>query len=54
MNGAPGFSLAGIIILGGLALWVAFKAAKFLFKLVFGLIGLALLGIAAWWFLLPH
>ena len=41
--------LAGII-----ALFVAIKFGRFMIKLFFGFIGLALLGGAAWWFLARH
>jgi len=41
--------------LGGvIALFVAIKTGQTVIKLLFGLIGLALLGGAAWWFLVRH
>lgn len=45
---------AAMIVVGLLVLVLAFKIAKFVFKLVFGLIALALLGGAIWWFLQGH
>ena len=40
------------IVLGGvIALFVAVKVGEVVMKLLFGLIGLALLGGAGWWFL---
>ncbi|MBN2506773.1 MAG: hypothetical protein JXQ71_08775 [Verrucomicrobia bacterium] len=45
-------SLAAAIVVGCLALVVAIKVGRFLIRMVFGLIALALLGGAAWWFLL--
>jgi hypothetical protein len=47
-------STAVMIVVGLLALILAFKVVKFLFKLVFGLIALALLGAAIIWFLQGH
>ena len=39
-------------VLGGIvALFVAMRVGQVLLKLLFGLIGLAILGGAAWWFL---
>ena len=41
------------IVLGGvIALFVAIKVGEVVMKLLFGLIGLALLGGAGWWFFL--
>ncbi len=41
------------IVVGGLiALFVAAKVGQVIIKVLFGLIGLALLGGAVWWFLL--
>jgi hypothetical protein len=40
------------VILGILAIYVAFKVVKMFLKLLFGVLGVALLGAAAWWFLL--
>jgi len=54
----PGISAYGstivMTVVGLLALILAFKVAKFLFKLVFGLIALALLGGALIWVLQGH
>ena len=50
----PGAVKFSSIVLGILAIYIAIKIAKVFFKLVFGLIGLVLLGAAAWWFLLNH
>jgi hypothetical protein len=47
-------STAVMTVVGLLALILAFKVVKFIFKLVFGLIALALLGGAIWWFLQGH
>ena len=42
-------------VLGGIiALFVAIKVGQVMIKLLFGLIGLAILGGAAWWFLVRH
>jgi len=42
-------------VLGGIiALFVAIKVGQLMIRLLFGLIGLALLGGAAWWFLVRH
>ena len=41
------------IVLGGIiALFIAIKVGEIVMKLLFGLIGLALLGGAGWWFFL--
>ena len=54
----PGISAYGstivMTVVGLLALILAFKVAKFLFKLVFGLIALTLLGGALIWVLQGH
>jgi hypothetical protein len=43
------------IVLGGiLALFVAIKLGQVLIRLLFGLVGLALIGGAIWWFLGKH
>lgn len=47
-------STAVLTIVGLVALILAFKVVKFIFKLVFGFIALALLGGAIWWFLQGH
>jgi hypothetical protein len=47
-------STAVMTVVGLLALILAFKMVKFLFKLVFGLIALGLLGGAIIWFLQRH
>jgi hypothetical protein len=42
-------------VLGGMvALFVAMRVGQVLIKILFGVIGLAILGGAAWWFLLKH
>ena len=42
-------------VLGGIiALFIAMKVGQVLIKLLFGLIGLTLLGGAVWWFFLRH
>jgi hypothetical protein len=47
---SPAFKIA--TLLGGVvALFVAIKIGQFMVKLFFGVIGLALLGGAAWWLL---
>jgi hypothetical protein len=42
------------VVLGILALYVALKVVKVFLKLLFGLIGFALLGGWVWWVLLRH
>jgi hypothetical protein len=45
-------ALKAATVLGGIiALFVAIRVGQVLIKLLFGLIGLAILGGAAWWFL---
>ena len=39
-----------IIVFGLLAIYIAFKVAHFVLKVVLHLIGLALLGGAVWWY----
>ena len=47
--------LRGAVVLGGvIALVVAIKVGQVMIRLLFGLIGLALLGGAVWWFLWKH
>jgi hypothetical protein len=42
-------------VLGGIiALFVAMRVGQVLIKLLFGVIGLAILGGAVWWFFLRH
>lgn len=41
-----------IVVVGVLALFLALKIAHVIFKMVFGLIGLAAIGGAVWWFFL--
>jgi len=43
-----------IVVAGCLVLLVAFKFGSFIFKMGLGLVGLALLGGAIWWFLFKH
>jgi hypothetical protein len=45
-------ALKAAAVLGGIiALFVAIKVGQVMIRLLFGLIGLALLGGAVWWFL---
>ena len=39
----------GIVVLGVLAIYVAVKIAHFVFKIIFALIGLGLIGFLVWW-----
>ena len=42
-------------VLGGIiALFVAIRVGQAMIKLLFGLIGVAILGGAVWWFLVRH
>ena len=50
----PGAVKVSSIVLGILAIYIAIKIATVFFKLLFVVIGLVLLGAAAWWFLLNH
>ena len=43
-----------IVIAGLLVLYVAFKVGAFILKILFGLVGLALLGGVIWWFFFRH
>jgi len=44
--------LKAAMVLGGIiALFVAMKVGQVMIRLLFGLIGLAILGGAVWWFL---
>lgn len=45
---------AATVVGGIIALLVAIKVGQVMIRLLFGLIGLALLGGAAWWFLVRH
>jgi len=48
-------ALKAAAVLGGiLALFLAIKVGQVMIRLLFGLIGFALLGGAAWWFLVKH
>jgi hypothetical protein len=47
----PAAVKAIIIVLGVLALYLAVKIAHFVLKILFTLVGLALLGVAVWWVL---
>ena len=47
-------SMAVIAVVGILALILAFRVAHFLIRLLLGLIALAAIGSALWWFLLRH
>lgn len=42
------------VAVGLLALFVAIKIGRFVLKLVFGLVALAMIAAAAWWFLLAQ
>ena len=43
-----------MVIVGCLVLFVAFKVGHIVLKLLFGLAGLALLGVGVWWFFFRH
>ena len=48
-------ALKAAVVLGGvIALFIAMKVGQVIIRMLFGLIGLALLGGAAWWFLMRH
>jgi hypothetical protein len=48
-------ALKAATVLGGIiAVFVAIKVGQVMIRLLFGLIGLALLGGAVWWFLVRH
>ena len=48
-------ALKAAVVLGGvIALFIAMKVGQVMIRMLFGLIGLALLGRAAWWFLMRH
>jgi len=48
-------ALKAVTVLAGIiALFVAIKVGQVMIRLLFGLIGLALLGGAVWWFLVRH
>jgi hypothetical protein len=48
-------ALKAASVLGGIiALFIAIKVGQVLIRLLFGLIGLALLSGAVWWFLVRH
>jgi hypothetical protein len=47
-------SMAVIAVVGVVALILAMKVAHFIIRLILGLIALAALGGAAWWFFLRH
>ena len=52
-----GFSpaLKAAIVLGGIiALFIAIRIGQVMIRLLFGLLGLALLGGTVWWFLARH
>lgn len=40
------------VVVGLLALVIAVKIGRFVFKVVFGLLALAMIAAAAWWFLM--
>jgi len=39
----------GIVVLGVLAIYLAIKIAHFVFKILFTLLGLGLIGFLVWW-----
>lgn len=45
---------AAVVLAGIIALFVAIKVGQVMIRLLFGLIGLGLLGGAGWWFLVRH
>jgi hypothetical protein len=47
-------SLIATVVVGCIALFVAIKVGRFLLRVIFGLVALALLGGAIAWFLLRH
>ncbi len=51
---SPALRAAALVGGGIIALVVAIKVGQVMIRLLFGLIGLALLGGAVWWFLLKH
>ncbi|MHC1764252.1 MAG: hypothetical protein AB9869_08095 [Verrucomicrobiia bacterium] len=42
------------VVVGLLALFVAIKIGRFVLKMLFGLVALAMVAAAAWWFLLAQ
>jgi hypothetical protein len=42
------------VVVGLLALVIAVKIGRFVFKVLFGLLALAMIAAAAWWFLIGH
>lgn len=51
---SPALRAAALVLGGVIALVVAIKVGQVIVRLLFGLIGLALLGGAVWWFLSKH
>lgn len=48
-------ALKAVTLLGGvIALFVAIKVGQVMIRLLFGLVGFALLGGSVWWFLSRH
>ena len=45
---------AAMVVAGVLVLYWASKVGLFFLKVLFGLVGFALLGLAVWWFFLKH
>ena len=45
---------AGVVLGGVIALFIAMKVGQLMIRILFGLIGLPLLGRAAWWFVMRH
>jgi hypothetical protein len=54
LNLATHGTIVALSVFGILALYLAFKVVKFIFKVVFALIALTLFGGAVLWFLLAH
>jgi len=50
---SPALKAAGVLA-GIFALFVAIKVGQIMIKLLFGFIGLVLIGGAVWWFLVRH
>jgi hypothetical protein len=46
--------IVGIVVGGGVALFLAIKIGHAILRLVFGLLGLAAIGGTVWWLFLKH
>jgi hypothetical protein len=53
-NGLSPVWLVGLAVAALVSLWLAFKIAHFVIKLVCGLFVLAAIAAAVWWFFLRH